>query len=108
MSNTVAVVISTAGASFTAQFDAGNYEAVTFACSGLGAAESVTIKEEIGSSFKTTRDSDGNAVTFTGSGGTPANRDLLTLVGGLVYQFSSTTPVGVIVIDAAPLRGIGT
>jgi hypothetical protein len=103
----IPVTVSTAGQTFTNYFDSGNYEVVTFVCEGLGAAESTAIAlESPAGTFSTVRDSDGNALTFTGSGGSPANRTMLTLVGGPVYRFTSTTPAGVVTIDAIPGQGL--
>lgn len=95
---------STAGASFDFRDDARAHEEVTYLCTGLGAAETVTISHNVDGTWVTLKAFDAGGATntqvlFTGSGGTPANVGSFT-AKGLNYRFESTTPAGVVSIVA--------
>lgn len=94
--------------SVLATHDSNNYEAVSYVCKGLGAAESITIEFGFGSSWETLRDIDGNAITFTGSGGSPANRNSFVLdPAGLNLRFTGTV-AGTIELAAIAGRGVNS
>lgn len=90
---------------FIRYHDSSAYETCVYACTGLGAAETVTINRSIAGQWVavTSLDAAGgtnNAVLFTGSGGTPASVSFVELAGGY-YQFDvSADPAGTVYITA--------
>lgn len=102
-------VVSSDAAVTDAQYNACPYEWVSFVCVGLGAAETVDIKVPSGANtWIALRDIEGNAITFTGSGGTPANRNMITVDGGRMFQFSFSDPAAAVTITAVTGRGINS
>lgn len=102
-------VVQSVATAINSTFDTGAYQWVTFKCMGLGAAETVDIKVSDGASnWMVFRDLEGNAITFTGSGGSPANRNQLTVDGGQIFQFSSLAPAGTVTITAVQGPGINS
>lgn len=97
-------------AAFTYNNDSGPCEWVVYQCQGLGAAETITINTVVNGTaiplYGVNGDGTTWAVTFTGSGGTPANRTSLYLVGGPVYQFVSAGTAGAVSITYCPGKGI--
>lgn len=85
-----------------AMIDASHAEWVILTCSGLGAGETLTINRRCGSSgILAASINEGTAVipfTFTGSGGTPADRNQVKLDG--CTQFTVTGTAAAVVINA--------
>jgi len=90
---------------FIKYHDSSAYETCVYACTGLGAAETVAIARNVGGTFVTLYDfnaggATNTAVLFTGSGGTPANVSMMELRGGY-YRFDvSADPSGTVLITA--------
>lgn len=91
-----------------AYFDASPYEWVIVTCSGLAAAETLTIERHCGSSgFLPASINDGSSVvplTLTGASGTPASRNQVKIDGGGPIRVTGTAAAVVInVIPGTPI-----
>ena len=90
---------------FIRYHDSSAYETCVYACTGLGAAETVAVAKSVMGTFVTLYDFNASAATntavlFTGSGGTPANVSMFELAGGY-YRFDvSADPAGTVIITA--------
>lgn len=89
---------------FIKYHDSSAYETCVYACTGLGAAETVAVARNVGGSWVTAGDVvtgvSNNPVVFTGSGGTPASASFYELAGGY-YRFDvSADPAGTVLITA--------
>lgn len=90
---------------FIRHHDSSGFESCVYSCTGLGAAETVTINRSVAGQWVAVRSFDAsgvtnNAVLFTGSGGSPANVSFVELKGGY-YQFDvSADPAATVYITA--------
>jgi hypothetical protein len=90
---------------FIRYHDSSAYKTCVYACTGLGAAETVAIARSVGGTFVTLTSFDAAsatnvAVLFTGSGGTPASVSFIEVAGGN-YRFDvSGDPAGTVLITA--------
>lgn len=89
------------------QYDAGPYQWVTLVAKGLAAADVVTLDIGGVGGWEALRDASGNAMTLTGSGGTPANRTMLTVDGGLPIRVSGTMAGAAVTILVVPGPSMG-
>ena len=96
-------------AAFAVVHDSSAYDECTYKCAGLGAAETVVVKVQVGSAgYQVAYQYDpagatNNAIAFTGSGGTPPNVSQMVLRGDN-YEFSTTDPAAVVTVSAKPGR----
>lgn len=101
-------VIPSQTAAMTNTVDARPYESVVLKCAGLGAAETIAINVITGAAFESVYASDvagasSTLLTFTGSGGTPANVKQVELVGDY-YQVVKGITAGAVTVTAVPGR----